>query len=162
MPKISELNNASPLTGAEKFPIVQGGSTKGATPEQVRDFIGGQQGQLQAVFDGGGSALEAGKQAALRVPYDCTIQKWEVVADQSGDLQVDVWRDTFANYPPTVDDSITAAAPISLSGASKGEDDTLTGWTVELNKGDYLVFNVDSAATITRVDVILPIVRRFA
>jgi hypothetical protein len=72
---------------------------------------------------------------------------------------LDLWKDTYANFPPTAGDSVTASAKPTLSAASKAEDSTLTGWTTSLAAGDYLRVNVDSVATITRVTLALSISR---
>lgn len=68
---------------------------------------------------------------------------------------VDIWKDTYANYPPVVADSITASAKPTLSSADKSQDDTLTGWDTDLLAGDVLRFNIDSFSTITRLAVCL-------
>jgi hypothetical protein len=108
-------------------------------------------GSLGLVIDGAGSAITTGVKGYLRVPYACTINSVEIVADQSGSIVIDVWRDTYANFPPTVGDTIVASAKPTLSSAQKNQDTTLTGWTTSLSEGDYLAFNVDSATTVTRV-----------
>ena len=91
----------------------------------------------------------------FRVPFDCTIVGNEVYADASGSIVIDIWNDTYANYPPTDADSITASAPPTLSTATKSTDTTLTGWTTSLSAGDILKFNVDSISTVTRVTLVL-------
>lgn len=103
------------------------------------------------VIDGGGSAITTGVKGYVSVPVACTITKARLLADQSGSIVIDVWRDTYANYPPTVADTITAAAKPTLSSAIKSEDSTLTGWTTSISAGDVFGFNVDSATTVTRV-----------
>lgn len=112
---------------------------------------------LGIVIDGGGAAITTGIKGDLRVPFACTIVKATVLADQSGSIVVDVWKDTYANFPPTDADSITASAPPTLSTAVKSEDATLTGWTTSIAAGDILRFNVDSAATVERVVVQLDV-----
>tara|TARA_R110000772_G_scaffold78559_2_gene168580 strand:- start:4974 stop:6959 length:1986 start_codon:yes stop_codon:yes gene_type:complete len=112
-------------------------------------------GQLGIVIDGAGTAITTGYAGELRIPYDCTISGVELMADQSGSIVIDVWKDTYANAPLTDADSITASAPPTLSTAQKSVDSTLTGWTTSLTKGDYLAFSVDSAATITRITLTL-------
>lgn len=104
-----------------------------------------------AQWDGGGSALVAASAAIryYRVKGDWTITGATILADQSGSAVVDVWKDTYANYPPTVADTITAAAKPTLAAAIKNEDNTLTGWTVTVSDGDILGFKVDSCATVT-------------
>ncbi|GAI52053.1 unnamed protein product, partial [marine sediment metagenome] len=77
--------------------------------------------------------------------------------DISGSIVIDIWKDTYANFPPTDADSITASAPPTISTAQKSQDATLIGWTKTINAGDILAFNVDSCATITRVTLALKI-----
>ncbi len=110
------------------------------------------------IIDGGGSAITTGVKGDVQVPAG-TIVAAEIVADQTGDCVVDIWRDTYANHPPTDADSITASAPPTLSSAAKAQDSTLTGWTTSLSEGDWLRFNVDSAATCERVTVSLKVQR---
>jgi hypothetical protein len=108
--------------------------------------------QLQFTFDGGGSALATGaKKVYIRAPFDGTITGWTLLADQSGSVVIDVWKDTYANYPPTVADTITASAKPTISAATKATSTTLTGWTTSFSEGDVFEINVDSASTITRV-----------
>lgn len=105
-------------------------------------------------IDGGGSAITTGAKGwTPRISYSGTITSVEVTADQSGSIVIDVWKDTYTNFPPTVADTITAAAKPTLSAAQKSQDSTLTGWTTTFSAGDYLRFNVDSAATVTYVVV---------
>lgn len=107
---------------------------------------------LRVVLDGGGSAITTGaKKVYVTVPFDCTITKARLLADQSGSIVVDVWKDTYTNFPPTVADTITASAKPTLSSAQKSEDSTLTGWTTSLSAGDIIEVNVDSASTVTKV-----------
>jgi hypothetical protein len=81
------------------------------------------------------------------------------MADQSGSIVVDVWKDTLANYPPTVADSITASAPPTITSAQSASSSSLTGWTTAINTNDVLRFNVNSATTITRVTLSLSVTR---
>lgn len=111
------------------------------------------------VIDGAGSAITTGVKGYVRFPMAGTITKVTVLSIDGtgpatvGSIVVDVWKDTYANYPPTVADSITASAKPTLSAANKSEDATLTGWTTSVTAGDVFGFNVDSAATVTRVIV---------
>ena len=106
-------------------------------------------------IDGGGATITTGVKGYIEVPYACTIVRATTLANASGSIVVDIWKDTYANYPPVDADSITASAPPTLSTAIKAQDATLTGWTTSVAAGDILGFNVDSATTVTRVHVIL-------
>lgn len=112
---------------------------------------------LTFIIDGGGSAITTGEKGHLEIPFACTITQVTALADQSGSIVVDIWKDTYANFPPTNADSITAAAPPTITTAQKSQDSTLTGWTTAIAAGDILAFNVDSITTITRVTISLKV-----
>jgi hypothetical protein len=112
---------------------------------------------LTFIIDGGGSAITTGQKGHLEIPFACTIKQVTLLADQSGSIVVDIWKDTYANFPPIDADSITASAPPTISSAQKSQDSTLTGWTKSISSGDILAFNVDSCATITRVTISLEV-----
>jgi hypothetical protein len=114
---------------------------------------------LQIVIDGGGSTITTGVKADLVVPYNCTVLGWDILANASGSIVVDVWKDTYANFPPTVADTITGTEKPTLSSAQKNQDDALTSWTTTLTRNDILRFNVDSATTVTRVTLSIRIRR---
>ena len=110
---------------------------------------------IEFIIDGGGSAITTGEKGHVRIPYSGTILSVVTMADQSGSIVVDIWKDTTANFPPTDADSITASAPPTLSSAQIALDATLTGWTKTFTAGDILAYNVDSATTVTRVAICL-------
>jgi len=120
---------------------------------------GGLVAAINFVIDGGGSAITTGEKGFIEIPFACTINQVTTLADQSGSIVVDIWKDTYANYPPTDADSITASAPPTISAATKAQDSTLTGWTTSISAGDILGYNVDSATTVTRVTVALKVTR---
>jgi len=117
---------------------------------------------LQIIIDGGGSAITTGVKADLVVPYNCTVIGWDILGNASGSIVVDVWKDTYANFPPTVADTITGTEKPTLSSVAKNQDVALSSWTTTLTRNDILRFNVDSAATVTRVTLSLRIKRNAA
>lgn len=110
---------------------------------------------LVAVFDGNGVVLTTGVRLDVPIDFNCVIDQVTLLANASGSVVVDIWKDTYANYPPTVADTITAAAKPTLAAAIKNQDSTLTGWTTTITAGDTLRFNIDSVATITRLALTL-------
>ena len=114
---------------------------------------------IEFVIDGSGSAITTGVKGFIEIPYACTINQVTLLADQSGSIVVDIWKDTYANYPPTNADSIAASAKPTISSATKSQDSTLTGWTTSISAGDILGFNVDSITTCQRVTVSLKVTR---
>lgn len=105
---------------------------------------------LQFLIDGGGAAITTGIKMDLIVPAKCTANSWTVLLDQSGSIQFDLWKDTYANYPPTVADTITGTDKPLVAAATKGTSSALTGWTTAWSEGDTIRVNVDSITTATR------------
>jgi hypothetical protein len=122
------------------------GST-GATPSIPRSF--------GITMDGGGNVIPTGIQGDIQIPYSMTINSWTLIADTTGSIVVDVWKDTYANYPATVADTITGSAKPTISSSNKAQSSTLTGWTTSVNAGDIIRFNVDSVSTITKATLII-------
>lgn len=116
-------------------------------------------GTVGITIDGGGSAITTGTKGYVECPFAGTIVSATVLLDQSGSIVIDVWKDTYANALPTDADSITAAAPPTVSSATKSQDTTLTGWTTSVAAGDIFGFNVDSITTATRATLTLKINR---
>lgn len=114
---------------------------------------------LEYVFDSGGSLLSTGAKGFVEVPFAARITAVRLVADQSTNTVVDIWRDSYANLLPTVADSICAAAKPTLSAALKAQDTTLTGWTTAVAAGDWLRFNIDSNSAATRLTLSLTMER---
>jgi len=116
-------------------------------------------GSISFVIDGGGAEIQDGVAGDLTVPFGCEITGVVALADQSGSIIVDIWKDTYASYPPTDADSITSATPPTIASAIKATDTTLSGWTKTIAAGDTLRYNVDSCTTITRCTISLTIRR---
>jgi hypothetical protein len=122
----------------------------GATANSLRRAIA-------FIIDGGGATITTGVKGYLEVPFACTIVAARMFADQSGSIVVDIWKDTYANFPPVNADSITSATPPTISATDKSQDTTLSSWTTAIAQGDILGFNVDSATTVQRVTVELTV-----
>lgn len=108
---------------------------------------------LTFTIDGGGSAITTGEKGHMEIPFAGTITGWTILGDQTGSIVVDVWKDTYAAFPPTVADTIAGTEKPTLSAAQKNQDLTLSTWTTAVTAGDILAFNVDSASTVTRVSI---------
>lgn len=119
--------------------------TFAAPPIVARD------GLIGVTVDGGGSVLTTGLKGYIEIPFACTITGWTLLADISGSIVFDVWKDTYANYPPVVGDTITASAKPTISSAVKNQSSTLTGWNTTVVAGDILAFNIDSVSIIKKI-----------
>jgi len=114
---------------------------------------------LNFVIDGGGSAITTGIKGDIEIPFACTINQVTLLADQSTTTVIDIWKDTYANYPATDADSITAAAVPTITAALKSQDSTLTAWTTSITAGDCLRFNVDSTDNAERITISLKVTK---
>lgn len=101
--------------------------------------------------DGGGSVLTTGRKAGyIRMPYAGIITSWTLLADVVGDIVLDVWKRAYASFPPTVADTITAAAKPTISANNKASGSP-TGWTTTFTADDVFAFSIDSVSTITQI-----------
>ena len=100
--------------------------------------------------------------AALMWPAD--IVGWELLADQTGSIVVDIWKKAYASYPPTVLDTIPNGAPPTISSGLKAKnanplrgqgEDPAHRWTTKILSTDTLRFNVNSVTSIQQVCLIL-------
>lgn len=115
---------------------------------------------INFLIDGGGAVIATGIKGDLKVDFACTVTEWAITSDVSGSIVVDIWKDTYANYPPVVGDSMCGAEKPTISAALKGQDTSLNGgagWAIAA--GSYLRFNVDSVTSCKLVLVALKAVR---
>lgn len=117
----------------------------------IDDLVG-----INFIIGDGINEISSGSSIAyLEMPTSMVITEARLFADVSGSIVLDIWKDSYNNFPPTDDDSITASAPPTLAGAQKSEDNTLSGWTTLISEGDILAINVDSATTVKQVTLSL-------
>jgi hypothetical protein len=107
----------------------------------------------------GTNVIPTGIWCDIRLPnIATTITRASLFATKPGgnvSLVVDLWRDSFANYPPTDADSITSATPPTLSADEESEDTTLSSWLTSNAALDIIRVNVDSASTVTLATLVL-------
>lgn len=113
-------------------------------------------GQLGVGLNGNGSVITTGVKSYLTVPYSGIITGWELLSTATGSIVIDVWKDTYANYPPTLSDSICGIDKPTLSSQIKNNNNTLTAWSTSVSEGDIIAFNVESS-TVTQVTLTLKI-----
>lgn len=113
-------------------------------------------------IDGGGVAITTGVAGpGIRIPFACTITEWTLLADTTGSITIDIWKDVIGSYPPTVDDTIIGVGGTkpNISNATNASSSTLTNWTTAIGAGDVLRFKVDSVTSITSVSLILKVTK---
>lgn len=107
-------------------------------------------GAVGVTVDGGASVPGTGIKGYLKVPYNCTIIGWTIMANQSGSAVFDVkYATSVSGIGSTT--SLTGTAQPTLSGAQAIDSTTLTGWMVTLTSGMLLEFDLTSVLSVTRV-----------
>lgn len=106
-------------------------------------------------FEGGGAVIATGQYHFLRMTYPASISAWELYADQSGSIVIDLWRCERTRYPPVAADTICGAQRPTLSSQVRSELFGLTNWQAALKSGDVLFSNVVSVTTLTKAWLVL-------
>ncbi len=116
-------------------------------------------GTFGITIDGAGTAITTGVKGYIVLPYDCIVNSWSVVADQSGSVVVDVWKASSYTIPTSAAQSIAGTEKPTLSSQQINTDLSLSSWTTGLVVGDVIAFNVDSASTITRATIEINVIK---
>jgi len=115
------------------------------------------QSAINFVINGGGAAIATGTYVGPPIPFACTITGVTVGADQSASTVVDIWIALYANYPPTISNSITAADKPTLSSAEKYQDTTLAGWTTAIAANSAIWYDVTSNNNAEQLSITLAV-----
>lgn len=110
---------------------------------------------IVSIGDPIGPVLSTGVKAYVEVPFACNVTGWTILANAAGSIVIDVWKDTYGAFPPTVADTIAGSEKPTLAGVQKNQDLTLPTWTILVAAGSILAFNIDSVATIKQVSLAL-------
>jgi hypothetical protein len=111
---------------------------------------------IVTILDGQGGVIQTGRgNNFLTIPFAGAITGWTVLSSVSGNIEVAFWKDTYANYPPTVADNIFSPNP-SLTSTNKN---TATGLNIAVAAGDIIIPNVVSVTTCTNVTIAIQITR---
>ncbi len=113
------------------------------------------------VLDGGGSAISTGeKKVYIRWPFNCTLTKITLLADTSTTTTIDVWKDSYANFPPTDADSLfdTESEP-AISAALKSETTSFDSGEDSITAGDIMCVNVDANDNATILSIVFDVTK---
>jgi hypothetical protein len=135
----------------------------GATGPQGNTGSAGPQGAtgpsedvLSVFIDSTPDDISTGKKAYRLIPYDCEALQWYVVSGQTGSIQFDVKKSSFANYPSTT--TIVGSDYPSLSGQFKASNTGITAWS-GMSAGDMVDFAINSNTGIQSVGLFIKIRR---
>jgi len=106
---------------------------------------------ITCIIDGAGAVITTGVKGYFQTPVALTVLGWSVIGQDgaTGSIVIDIWSKS--TFPPTVTDTITAAAKPTVSGATNASSATLTAWITTIPANNYLGVKVDSVSTFTKV-----------
>ena len=113
---------------------------------------------------GAGVVISTGMKQYLRVPYNCTLTSYEVVARPTGSIEFGIYRSTYENFPPPSTGTagqITGAERPRIDNNVKNKQTNLQGyaWVTNLTAGDYLLFTVTEVTAVTAATLTLTTLR---
>ena len=104
------------------------------------------------IIDGGGALITTGQKVKLFFDFAVVIEAWTALGNTTGSAVMELWRDSYTNYPPNSADKITASAPISIpSNSTKAASEALTGWSTSISAGDVLTVNLNTIENFTQI-----------
>ncbi len=127
--------------GADQY-LDYGGQNQVAA-SSLKNVLGG---SIEIQVGDGVSPIQTGYCGRIKLPHALTLSGWEIVADQSGSLSIEVKYATFINFP-TLTSLLTAA--ISNDQKASGSNSTA------LPGGVWVVFNVLSCSSICQATLSL-------
>ena len=112
---------------------------------------------IEVVLGNGVAEISTGVADYINFHKAMRLQGWRMLPDQSGSLVVDLWVDTYANYPPTDADTITNANEPTITADTKAEDTDITGdfSDIDIAAGEIMGINIDSVTDVQQCTFIL-------
>jgi hypothetical protein len=109
---------------------------------------------IELIIDSGitGTAITTGPAGDIEVPFNALLQEVTMFGGPTGSIIVEIWKDTYANFPPTVADAIYSSTPPIINNGIKSKDSTLASWGTTFTSGDILRFNVTGGTGPTGIE----------
>lgn len=149
--------SVNPPSGATRV-YTKGGTVCSLDPSGSEKCTGAGGGtvihSIGATFDGGGSAMTAGKTVYVTVPFSCTIQAWNITVD-TGTATIDVWKIATGTAIPTVSNTITASATPAIASGTAIHSTSLTGWTTSVSANDIFGINLKVVSSATQASLVI-------
>tara|TARA_B100000963_G_C22639257_1_gene679462 strand:+ start:4656 stop:5381 length:726 start_codon:yes stop_codon:yes gene_type:complete len=114
---------------------------------------------INFVVDAGSAPMSSGIKGDMTLDVTGKIESWTIIADQEGQIQFDIGKVDFANFPNF--SSICGSERPTLGDISSGttqrinRNTTISTWNTALNAGDILQFEIVYALNIQRCVVSL-------
>jgi hypothetical protein len=126
------------------------------------DYTAFKAGSCGVIFTAVSGVITNGTTGYAQVPYDGTITGWTLVSTSaSGSCTVTVFKDAFANYPPTSPtDNIFTVQPALVSQIkNQNLSPTFVGSQATVAAGDWIGFTISGVALVSWVNLTLSITK---
>ena len=109
---------------------------------------------INFVVDSGSAPMSSGIKGEMTLDVTGEIQSWTVIGDQDGQIQFDIKKVDYANFPNFASICGTERPQLGNLGnqsqARKNNNTTISSWNKSLNAGDILQFEVVYSINIQR------------
>jgi hypothetical protein len=115
---------------------------------------------IEVILNAGGAIISANEiKLDVQVDFNCVIVSWSMLADAAATARIDLWSDTYANFPPVIADTMPGASGNrpQITAAVKNTGG-VSGWTkTVINAGDIIRVNLDTNDVAKRITLSLKV-----
>ena len=158
------IQGVTGATGSQGIQGIQGNTgATGATGSQGIQGTPGPTGatgptedNITLFIDATPDDITTGNKGYKQIAYNCEAIEWYVISGQTGSIEFDIKKSSFANYPSTT--SIVGSDYPGFSGAMKDSNTGITAWS-GLSAGDIIDFVINSNTGVQSVGLFIKIRR---
>ena len=107
--------------------------------------------KISISIDAGTNTIETGFKGYFEATSDMTISGWNIVANRTGTVLIDLFKTTYNNFSSF--GSIITGIPPSLNNQNKSYGNVMTGWNIGVSRGDILEFVVKGCTGINKINI---------
>ena len=96
---------------------------------------------VSIVINGGGSTITATTKGTIRIPWKVGLSGWELIADTTGDITLDLYVEDPSSTPASSNSKITSTEVPALANAQRANG-ACSSWTTAIVAGDYITVDV--------------------
>lgn len=111
---------------------------------------------INVVIDNGSFDITPGSKGYLNVDVTGTIESWTLVSEDEGNIAIDIFKTSYANFPNGFTSIVGSEFPI-MSNGRKSRDESLSTWNTRVTAGDILDFRVVSCTGVSKCSLFLRI-----
>jgi hypothetical protein len=99
-------------------------------------------------IDGGGAEITTGSKIPWAVPWNATVDRWDLLCDTASGLAIELYAVSVGAWPAS-EDSINSGSPAFCASSASNTDSSPSAWGA-LTKGEQVLVVVSSVNGITK------------